>query len=366
MGKIVRHSYGIKQDRDVRELNRMAFDDRRKREDIQAIMESNKRIAAIESRDGEERFIRNTLDRDVLNRKALQASNAILEQGKLYAFKSIMTNTFRQSLVMDDYFVKENAERFDDFVSQYIDRNGGFAMLENAIKDNPIPLLVEMKKVCEQTAHTTTKRIIKEMSENPELANVALFEMNEEEKDEFYKKTPDLSMDKLAELVKNKVLTVVKDERDRQSKQKELMDDLEAKAKEAAENGEQVKESVRHLGEPNLKESTLFNAIFHNSYKETLESMSKEHYVPDYRDEEREDDEEYEDFDVAYTKDDMIEDTPTSDEIKNPLVRDVDLDLILTESITYYTLLELSHTMCLETFNRRDIQNLSHKLLNGK
>lgn len=365
MSKIVRHSYGIKTERDELELNRMAFRDSRRREDNQAIMESNQRIAQIESRDNEELFIRNTLDRDVLRRKVLHTSNTILEQGKLFAFKYLMADCYKKSLVIDDYFVKENTEKFDELVSNYIDKNGGFAMLENAIKANPIPLLVEMKKVCEQASLKTTKRITKEMEENPELSNIALFEMNEEEKDEFYTKSADLSMDKLAELVKNKVLTVVKDERDRQSKQKELMDDLEARAKET---GEPVQES-RIMGEPNLKESTLFNSIFHNSYKEALESMieaTKEHLVPDYRGEDQEDDEEYEEFDVQYTKDDLEEDTPSSDDIVNPLVRDIDLDLILTESITYYTLLELNHTMCLETFNRTDIQNLSHKLLNGK
>ena len=366
MGKIVRHSYGIKQERDERELNRMAFEDRRKRDDQQAIMESNHRIAAIEGRTSEENFIRNTLDRDVLNRKALQSSNSVLEQGKLYAFKYIMKEAFKQSLVMDDYFVTENAYRFDELVSHYIDEHGGFTMLESAVKANPIPLLVEMKKVCEQAALKTSKRIVREMKQQPELANVAIFEMNEEEKDEFDNNRVDLSMDKLAELVKSKVLTVVKDERDRQSKEKELVEDLEAEAKAAKENGEEVKESVIPMGTPTLKESTLFNALFHNSYKEALEAKAtKEHYTPDYHGDNLDEDEKFDDFDVAYTKDDMEDDTPDSGDVL-PGERDLDLDLILCESITFYTLLELNNTMCLESLSRKEIQNMSHKLLNGK
>lgn len=369
MSKIVRHSYGIKQDRDERDLNRMAFNDRRKREDMQAITESNQRISVIESRDSQERFIRNTLDRDVLNRKALQSSNTILEQGKLYAFKQIVAECFKQALVIDEYFVTENAEKFDGLVSEYIDKHGGFAMLENAIRVNAIPLLTEMKKVCEQAALKTSKRIVREMKEQPELSQIAIFEMDEEEKDEFNNKRAELSMDKLAELVKSKVLTVVKDERDRQSKEKELMDDLEAKARDAAEAGEEVKESVRPMGEANLKESTLFNSIFHNSYREALESakaISKEHYAPDYRGDDLDDDIEYDEFDVAMTKDQMEEDTPDTSDVLNPTGQDVDLDLILTESVTFYTLLELTHTMCLESLSRTQIQNMSHKLLNGR
>lgn len=361
MSKIVRHSYGIKSDRDELELNRQSYADRKRRDDEKFNKGVNDRIAVKESRTSEETFVRNTLDRDTLQRKAGIVSNTILAQGKSFVFKSLVTECFKDALWLDEYFVTENSQRFDELVSEYVDEHGGFAMLEAAVKANPkVAILREMKKVCEATAKGTTTRIIRDMNDNPELAEFQVFEMNEEEKDELYGKRAELSLDKLADLVKTKVLTVVKDERDRQSKEKELLDDLEAKAKSVTDEGGTVKESTR-MGESRIKESTLFNSIFQNSLYEATVAV-KEHFVS----EEEEDDDDEEGFDSNLTTNKLNGAAPTSDQFTSPVRLDVDMDLIMCEAVTYYTLMELTHTMCLESFQRADIQRMSHKMLNRK
>lgn len=361
MSKIVRHSYGIKSDRDELELNRQSYADRKRRSDEVFNKGVNARIAVKESSMPQENFVRNTLDRDVLQRKALAASNVILEQGKTFIFKSLVTECFKDALWLDGYFVTENSQRFDELVSEYVDEHGGFAMLESAVKNNPkVAILKEMKKVCETAAKTTATRIIRDMNENPELSEFQVFEMNEEEKDELYGKRAELSLDKLADLVKTKVLTVVKDERDRQSREKELLEDLEAKAKAVTDEGGTVKESTR-MGESKIKESTLFNSILQNSlYEATL--AVKEHFVP----EDEDDDGEEENFDSDLTSKKLNGTLTTTDDYTSPVRMDVDMDLIMCEAVTYYTLMELTHTMCLETFKRDDIQRMSHKMLNRK
>lgn len=354
MGKVVRHSYGIAKDRDELDLNRRSYDDRKKREDAEYNKGVDARIAVKESAIPEENYMRNSLDRDVSARKAMNLGNVILEQGKLYLFKSLVSECFKGALWMDEEFVSENSQKFDELVSGYVDDRGGYSMLLNAVKANPkVTILKEMQRVCESSARATTMRIIREVTEDPKLAEFQVFEMDEEEKEELINNRAELSIDQLSQLVKDKVLTVVKDERDRQSREKELLDDLE---NQASEDSTVIESSLR-FGESTVKEGTLFDSIFQNSLYDAAVAV-QENISPHMQ---------------SGNDDDLTEpvmdddDIPSStSELVSPMARDVDLDLVMSEAITFYTLMETMHTISLETFKRDDIMNMSHKLLNRK
>jgi hypothetical protein len=115
-----------------------------------------------------------------------------------------------------------------------------------------------------------------------------------------------------------------------------------------------------------VEESTLFNSLFRHSYKEVLESIAS-----DQSDFGNSDDDDPADYDVNATKKD-IEDSEYEgdDDITDEAERhggvesDIDMDLILAESITKYTLMELCYTIQLENYKYEDIQKISQKLLN--
>lgn len=369
MSKIIRHSYGIKDVRDEAELRRAMWQDAKYKQTEQAVTESNQRIAAIDARTKDEEFIRRRAEIDSVKRAVPSKLNSVYEQGKVLLFKEILIESYLDALVMDDDFVQENRTRFEQLISDYVDRNGGYSMLEEAVKTNPIPFLRAVKETCDTVARQASLRIAREARKEPTLANLQVFELDAEEKSLFEEKKSELSLDQVSKLVKNKVLTVVKDERDRQSKERELMEDLKARAQET---GEEAEKPETPLGTATLKESTLFNSIMHNAYSSYLETVQERggtagttsRFVDAV---ENDDDDEIEgDFDHNATASKLNNEAPSTMDYTSPVNDDVNLDLIMCEALTYYTLMELTNTVCLETFSAKEIMNMSHKFLNKR
>ena len=83
--------------------------------------------------------------------KSIQDSNAVLkinsinESAKTAILKDILFEVFYNSLVLDkDFLIKyENSLKY--VIDQYVDENGGFALIENAIRSNDSILLKKIK-----------------------------------------------------------------------------------------------------------------------------------------------------------------------------------------------------------------------------
>ena len=288
--------------------------------------------------------------------------NRISNNAKELILKDILFEVFYNALLMDDYFLRENVNNLKYLTDKYIDDNGGFKVLENAITNYQNPeLLKRIKSVCESVTNKVCKR---KLADSKECGSIDLieFDMNEEEKNELdYFKKDELNIERISELVKDKVLTVVKDEQERQKTNAELIENIENDLKEDDEvtDEKSLNEAMSKiiLNKSIIESSTLFDTLFRDSYQEyLLENVAITSTDKDNIDDDKEFSHSY---DTELDEDDVVED-------EEPPVEDkeINMDLILTEAITKYTLMETLYTLGLETYSHENIRKLTERILN--
>lgn len=253
-------------------------------------------------------------NRMILENSRFTILNNMGIQAKEETFKQIIFEAFYNALVLDTDFLMENYDVIKSFSDNYIDNHGGFSLLEEACKRNKNnKLLKNLKEACTKTASKVATRKNEQMTDKYETEMIK-FELNDEEKDEI-RYSGDLGIDEVAGIVKDKVKKVLQSEQERQSSEEELMSELE-------EVG--VKESTIHYNNI-VEETTLFNGLMRRCAKTILQEQSQEG---------------------------MEE----ADETLN-------MDVVLTEAITNYTLLEVMNTYMLEDFPLAKVRQMAHDSL---
>lgn len=313
----------------------------------------------------------------------INLSNQIYKEGREMLFKDIMSDIYLEAVYLDDEFKLENADVIKATMYNYIDKNGGFAMLEAACKKEGTKLLSDMKEVVEKTSRKCAMRKTSELKEacDPKTSKEACakkeacapnkgkgvkamevmntkhnFDMTDEEIKEYTKAREKISEEEIVKLVKDKVLDVIKDEKSRQ-------EDIEKFEAEIAEQAETITDSetqqkafkesaMKMISQNTFADMTLFEAIQFSTMKEVMESVSKdknpynnlEEYI------------EHNDEDSFDEESDILEDDEVFENTQ------IDMDLVLAESITKYTLLEVCNTIKLEKFTRDSVQQLCMNL----
>lgn len=302
--------------------------------------------------------------------------NKLGQEGKSVIFKEILFELFNKSLYLDDDFKIQKESNLRELINQYVDKKGGYAFLESAFKLTKSPLLKNIISVCENIVTTVTRRKLQEIREGNTDINSIRFEMNDDEIEELNYEKEKISIDELADLVRKKVLTVIQDERSRQQREEELYSDLEKQALEEGLSVEEVAQKVIVKATP-IEESTIFNSLHRHSFKEIL----RESVASITGNGALDDDDDETEFDIDTSIEDIMEDEyeePTIKDITedgsdedfneefdtNEKSEDINLDLVLAECITKYTLMEMAYTIKLEDYTAEDLRRLSHKLLN--
>lgn len=341
----------------------------------------------------------NKIVESIIDRRA----NDLYKEAKTILFKDVIFEMFTKSLYLDTGFILENASSLKAFSDSYVDNKGGFSLLENAIKRTDSYLLKSIRSICEGVAKEVCNRKVKEAKDasDPELMS---FDMTEYEKDKFDYKKAELSLDELTELVKKNVLTVIQDEKEKQSKEKELFDQIENELKdnEDIETEKDVKEALNKMiiRKSLVEETTLFNALMRNSYKDILESvvirlnekMRKDNtnktkaniYVDDIDELDdledkvnvsvadlnkthmlKNDDLDDDELDALLDNDDDFDDDEYDDECDDDDFDDdecedvtVDMDIVLAEALSKYTMMELTNMIKLENFTASDVRKI--------
>jgi len=329
----------------------------------------------------------NIASRQILESQLFYKSNDIYRSGKEILFKEIVFELFRKSLNLDEEFVLEHLENLKQVSDSYIDKNGGFKLLETASMESKFPLLKNIQSLCESVAKEVSKKKMK-LAPQVSTANQLTFELSEDEKNEFDYEKDKLGMDELAGLVKQKVLTVIQDEKSRQSKEDDLITDIENQLRDDdtvtdPTSAQEAFSKIRIKQNP-VEEVTLFSALMHHSYKELLENTATQD-----SDTNNADDREDRNYKVNVDVDDIngssdldhldhqnrhSNEYDLSGEIgeyqpdKNTSFIDrdefeIDMDMVLAEALTKYTLIELCHTLQLEKYDAKSVKKLSQKLL---
>jgi len=302
-------------------------------------------------------------NKQLLESQLLLKVNELTTQGKVTVFKEILFEVFKKALYLDESFIMENYENVRALTDSYVDNNKGIKLLESATQRTNSPLLRNMLTLCENTARKVATRKMQQINEcrNPEQLDDINFEMNEEEKETFNYEKDKLGIDELAKLVKDKVLTVVQDEKSREAKQEELYSDIEGELKENPDvtTEEAAKEALAKIAikQNPIEETTLFNALLRHSYKELLENVA---IASDDGNKEQKRKEENEDLDdIDYD----IEDEVGDDDVLGSDDLDIDMDLVLAEAITKYTLMEMAYTIRLEEYSIEAVRKVTQSLL---
>lgn len=301
---------------------------------------------------------------------------------KLSIFKDIIYEVFNNALVLDADFVHENHYNLKKVTDDFIDNNGGFSLLENAINETGSVLLKRIKTVCESLSNDMVKRIIKESKTCKEDVNTKddIFRqtMTDEEENKLDYSKDSLDIEKISELVKDKVLTVVRDEKENEIKHDELVTDIENELTDNEEvvDNKTIDEAFSKIILNNniLNEATLFGAILQDTYESILAenvAISTTNINSMKKDDERSASYDV-NADTTNYEDVSDDDDETSieelDGIDNDLVLEktatVDMDMVMAESLVKYTMMETMYTLKLKDYSYDDIKKMTEKVAN--
>lgn len=291
------------------------------------------------------------LKRNMLESQVYNAVGRFNTECKTYLFKKILTEVYAKSLIIDDDFVQEHFNDVATAVSKYVDENGGFKLLENAVTRTNSKLLGYIKTVCEKCAAKVSARKIKETTECGDVKHLN-FDLNPDEQNEFDNMKSEINPDEIADLVKDKVLTVIKDEKQRQQDEDELKAEIENEIRddETVVDEETAKESLNRIvaNRNGLEETTLFNAIFRHACGELLiESLATNNHNTD--------------DDVDTTTDDIASQSAADDD--NVEHSELNMDAVLSEAIAKYTLMEMAYTLKLEDYKPEELRQLAVNMI---
>lgn len=152
----------------------------------------------------------------------IEASNKVIADRVL---SETFANIYVRCLPLDKEFVMEHMDHLKDFGFMYIRKLGGMDYLKRRVKEVNSPFLNKMYQVCvEQANKMTKKRAKKVMSQSSSdlLHEITDKPVNDDENREILKNINTLGADELAELVKQKIINVVKDEKNREKEEREF------------------------------------------------------------------------------------------------------------------------------------------------
>ena len=273
------HKYGVREQNEINSMSpAVAMRDYYAKKQQSQLMEQAQREVELQT----EAKRRSDVQQKMHNQKAFESqlinkANNIQSEGRLIVFKQIMTEMFTKSLLLDEDFVEEHYNALSSAVGEYIDEHGGFAMLENAHASTKAPWLSELRQLCIETARTVSQRkLANPEAKDGEGVKYINFELDETEKEEFDYEKSKLNIEELSELVKNKTMTVIQDEKARQEKETQMEKDLEEHYAKMSEEGKDVsKEQAKWkaLQGSAVKEATLFSSLFQSVAKEAYEAV---------------------------------------------------------------------------------------------
>ena len=147
--------------------------------------------------------IEKVTSRVILESQILNKGNELYKEGKTSVFKEIIFELFRKSLILDEDFVMEHTDNLRDVTNSYIDKNGGFKLLENAIHISSSPLLKNIQTICESISKKVVETKVKQTQET-QLADQLTFSLNDEQTKVLDYEKDKLGIDELANLVQKK------------------------------------------------------------------------------------------------------------------------------------------------------------------
>lgn len=383
--------------------------DRKQESKENALLESavNSDIQSQTVRESESRIV----NARVAKKRLYNFYDRVYEQACDKAFQYIMTESYKDSLVLDDWAIKEYSASLESAVEEFITERGGFKLLKESAEKTQSRLLINMKSLVENVAKTVADRLMEDAKSNDNVeTNRIDVSLKESDKEELDVGKSNLQLEEVADLIKGKVKDVVKEEKERSEEMKEVEEELTKDVSESDDeddsdddneaveesddddsdddsdsgsdsveestdeddDDESVEESfsvrrrglMYHKEVRGVTESTLFNKMMQKTMKEAVQesinsASSNYHSLqdddndqygekPNYHYKEILDDE----FDEESEK--LDEEINSHDSYQSG---QVNLDMILSEAVAQYTLYEMFHTLKIASMTAQDIKN---------
>lgn len=162
-------------------------------------------------------------------------------------FREYFTTLVKESLIWDDYAIKEMANGIRYMSHKYIaEAIGGLGGLQKAYEETGSTYLKKVYDTCMEAGKAIAKKKKAKMEETINSSNVDNakldFSMDSEDEELVDKKMSELNIEDISDLVKDKVLQVVKDENESQKKDDEFVSGLKEDI-QAAEAEEKIPEN---------------------------------------------------------------------------------------------------------------------------
>jgi hypothetical protein len=163
---------------------------------------------------------------------------AIYDKINLLSFHTVVNKAFLEGLPFGtDALSPTDKIDLSKYSLRALEGLGGTSLLTNAIKNTKDDirknsLLTRIENICTENATKCSKRITKDMEDKGETGTRTFEELigdaklTKEEYSEFIKSQGDLDLDRIAEIVKNKAIEVIKSEREAYERNEEMNEDL--------------------------------------------------------------------------------------------------------------------------------------------
>lgn len=265
--KVTRHKYGHRGLNEFNSVNesvaKREFYNNRVKKEQEALLESqNIRESELNRQSA---LLENINNRKINEIKMAKTKNLLYEVTMDKLVKVAFTEAFKESLYLDEDYKIDNSEKLVSVIESFVDENGGYKLLENAVKQNKDSLFLKsVYEACKSRAEKITREKCKEAGDQPEKLN---FDVRLDELDEFKEDLSKTNIDTLGEIVKNKVLNTVIEEKERSIKKQEFEEDIKNEVDGVVTESLKYKIHSKNI----IEQPSLFSAMMRKSYSNMLE-----------------------------------------------------------------------------------------------
>lgn len=274
--------------------------------------------------------------------------NKLYNEGmKILKKKVLFEMVYNSYWLDDDVKAKTVSEMYDKFnaTMSYVEEN-----CKESLQESETPFLSNIGEIIESTCRKASKRIAKEAKDSGDVD--VSFDLTSDEEKEMDDKLNELGKDEIEQMVRDKVLSVVKDEKANGKKKAEMFDEIDKAEKEEDddededEDDEEEDDEDEKTGETESYQYSLESLI----RTETKRALNRSNGGTLFES-------------IMMSNANKIRQEVLTEGMNIPMEEQMNATLI--ESVLEYTILELLETTGIYNFTRRDITNLKQNLVSS-
>ena len=285
--------------------------------------------------------------------------NKLYNEGmKILKKKVLFEMVYNSYWLDDDVKAKTVSEMYDKFnaTMSYVEEN-----CKESLQESETPFLSNIGEIIESTCRKASKRIAKEAKDSGDVD--VSFDLTSDEEKEMDDKLNELGKDEIEQMVRDKVLSVVKDEKANGKKKAEMFDEID-KAEKEEDDDEDENDDIKDDDDEDDKkdkedddedEKTGETESYQYSLEslirtETKRALNRSNGGTLFES-------------IMMSNANKIRQEVLTEGMNIPMEEQMNATLI--ESVLEYTILELLETTGIYNFTRRDITNLKQNLVSS-